>query len=212
MLFSRKFFVLTGCVVAVCGSLLAANDPAKKEKDKEKDKAKAAQTAKPDKKADGKKPDARKSAEKASGDDKQPPKLVIPLPKGEDSKGVTIPIPDPAGKKIFKIGVGTRVDDNLVKMKDLLIETYNPAGAQEITIALPSSMLDLSTRVITGDQGVTINRSDFQITGKNMEFNTETRNGWIKGDVKMIIYDLSLEAPATPGTKAASPNQKPSGS
>lgn len=212
MLFSRKFFVLAGCAVAVCGSLLAANDPAKKEKDKEKDKAKAAQPSKSDKKADGKKPDAKKSNEKASGDDKQPPKLVIPLPKGEDSKGVTIPIPDASGKKIFKIGVGTRVDDNLVKMKDLLIETYDLAGTQEMTITLPNSMLDLSTRTISGDQGVTINRSDFQITGKNMEFNTETRAGWIKGAVKMIIYDLSQEAAATPGTKAASPNPKPSGS
>jgi hypothetical protein len=60
---------------------------------------------------------------------------------------------------------------------------------------------------------VAINRSDFQITGKNMEFNTETRKGWIKGNVKMIIYDLNQEAAATPGdSKAASSNPNPKGS
>lgn len=214
MLCSRKILVLTGCAVVVCGSLLATTAFGKTDKDKEKDKAKAAQPSKSGK-DDGKKSEGKKQAEKAPNAEKQPSKLVIPLPKGQDSKGVTIPINDLSGKKnmLFKIGVGTRVDDDHVKMSDLLIETFSETGEQEMTVTLPSSTMDLNTRTIVGDQSVTINRSDFQITGKNMEFNTETRKGWIKGDVKMIIYDLSQEAGDTPGaTKPASPNQNPSGS
>lgn len=216
MLCSRKILILTGCAVLVCGSLLITSALGKNEKDKEKDKPKAAQASKPEKKADDKKSDNKKPGkDKDSGDEqKQTSKLVIPLPKGQDSKGVTIPIPYADGRKnmIFKIGVGTRVDDNHVKMSDLLIETYSEAGAQEMTVAMPSSTLDLNTRMIAGDQGVKINRSDFQITGKNMEFDTEARKGWIEGDVKMVIYDLNAQTDATPGaSKAASPKPNPTG-
>jgi hypothetical protein len=215
MLCSRKILGIIGCVAVLCAGLLAANAPAKKDKDKDKEKAKAAQPSKPEKKSDGKKSDAKKQNDDSADGDKQPPKLVIPLPKGQDSKGVIIPYTDASGKKTmrFVIGVGTRIDENHVKMSNLLIETFDEGGAQEMTIKLPSSMLDMSTRTITGDQSVTINRSDFQITGKNMEFNTETRKGWIKGNVKMIIYDLNQEAAATPGdSKAASSNPNPKGS
>jgi Lipopolysaccharide-assembly, LptC-related len=210
---SRKILIFTGCAVVACGSLLAATASSKKEKDQEKGKARPAQTSKSDKKGDDKKSAGKKSDDRTPENDKLPTKLVIPLPKGQDSKGVIIPIPDAYGRKtmVFKIGVGTRVDENHVKMSDLLIETFTESGAQELTVTLPSSLLDMNTRTITGDQSVTINRDDFQITGKNMEFNTETRKGWIKGDVKMIIYDLSQEAASTPGaSKAApsSPNQK----
>jgi len=189
--------------------------PGKNEKDKEKEKSKPAQPAKPDKKDEGKKSDGKSADRKSPGTEKQPSKLVIPLPTGQDSKGVTIPINYADGRKnmVFKIGIGTRIDDDHIKMRDLLIETYSDAGEQEMTVALPNSTLDLSTHTIAGDQSVTINRSDFQITGKTMEFNTESRTGWIKGDVKMIIYDLSQEAATTPGaSKPASPNQNPTGS
>jgi hypothetical protein len=220
MLCSRKILILTGGAIVVCGSLLVTSALGKNEKEKgkekEKEKPKAAQAAKPEKKGDDKKAEGKKSADASSDEQKHPSKLVIPLPKGQDSKGVTIPIPYASGKKnmVFKIGVGTRIDDNHVKMSDLLIETYSEVGEQEITVAMPSSTLDLSTRTIAGDQGVTIDRSDFQITGKNMEFNTETRKGWIEGNVKMIIYNLNTTGAApTPGaSEAASPNSNPTGS
>jgi hypothetical protein len=217
MLLSRKTLAITGCVAFLCGGLLlAANVPGKAEKDKEKGKAKSTQTSKADKKGAEKKSEAKKDVSDSKDGEKQPSKLVIPLPKGQDSKGVIIPYTDGSGKKslVFKIGVGTKVDDSHVKMSDLLIETFDESGTQEMTIKLPSSVLDMSTRTITGDQSVTIDRSDFQITGKNMEFQYETRKGWIKGDVKMIIYDLNEEdAAATPGdSKPASSNPNPKGS
>ena len=216
MLCSRKILVFTGCAVVVCAGLFATTASGKNDKDKEKDKAKVAQPSKPGKKDDGKKSDGKKPDDRsAEGGEKQPSKLVIPLPKGQDSKGVTIPIPDASGKKnmVFKIGVGTRVDDDHVKMSDLFIETFSETGDKEMTVTLPGATLDLGTRTIAGNQSVTINRSDFQITGQTMEFNTESRKGWIKGDVKMIIYDLAKEATETPGAPAApSPNQNPSGS
>jgi hypothetical protein len=120
-------------------------------------------------------------------------KLSLPLPKGYESKDVVIPYTDGTGKKsmVFRIGVGMRLDEDHVNMSNLLIEMFDEGGQQEMTIELPSSQLNLSNRTISGNKSVTIKRSDFQLTGQNMEFNTETKQGWIKGNVKMIIFDLA---------------------
>lgn len=139
---------------------------------------------------------------------KPPPKLSLPLVKGQTSKGVVFPYNDGSGKKTmnFRIGTATPVDDDHIKMSDLTIETLDEAGEPELTIDLPASVLDLKTRVLSGNERVTIKRKDFEITGATMQFNTETRQGKIDGDVKMIIYDLSEELPATaPQSERESP-------
>ena len=81
-------------------------------------------------------------------------------------------------------------------MGDLQIETFDDEGESEMTIDLPTSILDLSTRVITTKTHVRIRREDFEIEGETMEFNTETRQGKLGGNVRMLIYNLSNEAPA----------------
>lgn len=126
------------------------------------------------------------------------PKLSLPLVKGQTSKGVIFPYNDGSGTKTmnFRIETATPLDDDHIKMSNLTIETLDEAGEKELTIDLPASVLDLQTRVITGSARVTIKRSDFEITGATMQFNTETKQGSIDGDVKMIIYDLRDDAPA----------------
>lgn len=191
---SRKLPALIVCAA------LGLSAAAAEKKEKPKTEPKAASTTKKksadDKKSDEKKPDAPFSndAPKPQG------KLSLPLPKGQDSKGIVIPYTDGTGKKsmVFRIGVGRRLDDENVNMNDLLIETYDEKGVQEMTIELPASHMNLSTRTIVGNETVTVKRSDFQLTGQTMEFNTETKQGWVKGNVKMIIYDLSDETGNTP--------------
>lgn len=192
----RKLLLLT-----VSAALCIGAYAAEKEK-KDKSKPNPAADASGKKKKGDKKPDSATPAPSADGKPpeagetpKPAPKLSLPLPKGQDSKGVTIPFTDATGKKtmLFKIGVGNRTDEENVKMTDLTIQTFDDEGQQEMTIELPNSKMNLATRIIEGDQSVTIKRNDFQLTGKTMEFNTETKQGWIKGDVKMIIYDLGDE-------------------
>jgi type IV secretory pathway VirB10-like protein len=199
---SCKFPVLLVCLALVIGASAAkkddqtkdgdAKDDAKKEPAKKKDKKTAATPAPatPDPSA----PPAPAGASTAAADAKPKPKLSLPLPKGHSSIGVKFPYNDGTGKKTmsFDIGVATRLDDDHVTMKDLVIETYNDdTNEKEMSIAMPVSALNLDTRIISTHDGVTIKRSDFQVTGKNMEFNTETKEGQIEGDVKMIIYDMS---------------------
>lgn len=197
---SRKFSVLLVCL-ALCVGADAAKKDDKPKDGKAKDDSKKESGKKKDK-GDGKKPAATPAP--ADGEAKPKAKLSIPLPKGQDSIGVVIPYSDGTGKKTmnFNIGVATRLDDDHVSMKKLLIETYNDeTNEKEMTIEMPNSALDLNTRIISTHDGVTVKRSDFEITGKNMEFNTETKQGRLEGDVKMIIFNMNEEMGDKPESK-----------
>ena len=155
----------------------------------------------------GDKPKAGEKAKK-KGDEKEKPspakepkKMSFPIPEGHDSKGLRIPYMDGEGKKTmyFVIGVARRTDPDHVEMSDLQIETFDEEGNSEMGIDLPSSTLDLTTRIITTEKQVRIKRDDFELTGETMEFNTETKEGKLGGGVRMLIYNLASE----PGEKAA---------
>ena len=132
---------------------------------------------------------------------KEPKKMSFPIPEGHDSKGLRIPYMDGEGKKTmyFVIGVARRVDAEHVEMADLEIATFDEDGKEEMAIELPTSMLNLTTRIITTDKQVRIKRDDFELTGETMEFNTETKEGKLGGKVRMLIYNLASET----GEKAA---------
>jgi len=144
----------------------------------------------------GKKNDSRKK--EAAGRKEKPPesrasKMALPIPKGHDAKGLKIPYFDEATGKLqmtFTIGIANRLDEDHVRMSELQVETFNADGEREMLIDLPTSILDLNTRVISTRERVTIKRSDFEITGQSMEFNTETKQGKLAGNVRMLIYNL----------------------
>jgi hypothetical protein len=122
-------------------------------------------------------------------------RISVPVPPGHDAKGLVIPYRDAQGnmQMRFTMEVGNRTDVDHMDMTTLLIETFDDEGKGEMTIDLPQSILDLNTRVITTESGVVIKRADFELTGKTMEFNTETRAGKVGGNVRMLIYNLENE-------------------
>lgn len=115
----------------------------------------------------------------------------IPIPVNHDAKGVRIPSYDPVGKLLmyFNIATAFRVDDGHLRMTNLKIETYGEDGKVDLHIDMPASSLDLITNIISSVDPITINRSDFQVTGANMTFNTQTRQGKFSGPVRMLIFN-----------------------
>jgi len=151
---------------------------------------------KKDKKKDA--ADAKPGAE--GSDDKTPGRISVPVPPGHDAKGLIIPIRTPTGimQMRFTMEIGARTDLNHMDMTTLLIETFDEEGKPEMTINLPRSILDLQTQIISTQSGVLIKRADFEVSGQNMEFNTGTRAGHLKGKVRMLIYNLENETNANP--------------
>ncbi|MDQ3621171.1 MAG: hypothetical protein M3463_01580 [Verrucomicrobiota bacterium] len=196
-------------MAALVGDAGAAPTQAKPPGKKTQSQKKPAKTAEPK---------AEKPRDKEKENDSRMP---FPVPIGRGSKGLKIPTFSADGQllqMVFNIGHATRVDENNVQMIDLWVETYDESGAPEMSFTLPSSNLDLTTRILSTLEGVTIRRSDFELTGKTMVFNTREKRGTLGGGVKMIIYNLAEEtgnaAPArepeaAAGTGSTEPSAKP---
>jgi len=119
------------------------------------------------------------------------PELSIPIPVGHHAEGVRFPYHDERGtlKMDFSIQSAYRVDDSHLQMKLVKLLTYDDSGKLEMTIDMPSSILDLRSRIVISDEPVMIRRADFEITGDTMQFDTQTHSGKIVGKVKMLIFN-----------------------
>lgn len=120
-----------------------------------------------------------------------PPKYDVPIPIHHKAEGVTLPYFDDKGKlqMHYKIASALRVDNDHLQMAQVQVETFDENGKTEMKIDMPSSVLDLNTRIVTSETPVTIRRSDFEVTGERMRFNSETRTGVMLGKVRMLIYN-----------------------
>jgi len=195
--------------IAVCvAALVAATAWAEKTGDNS--------TPKPDAKDAGapvKKQKKNKNA-KVPEDPNAPKKTEVPVIAGHPSKGLRIPYYDSTGKHEmqFDIGVATRMDENHVQFTDLQIETFNEQGEHEMQIDMPTSVMNTDTSVITTEHHVVIRRSDFELTGNTMIFNTRTKQGGLGGNVHMLIYNLEDETSDPdnpPGSKGAGKSGAP---
>lgn len=162
-------------------------DPNRKKKDKEKEKDK------------GKDKDKKKGEGKDGVKDSGSGRMSLPLVEGNDSKGLKIPYYDVEGdlQMIFTIGIATRLDADRVKMQETKVETFNEEGEVDMTVQLPTSVLDLNTRIISSETATTIQREDFVITGDTVQFNTVTKQGTLIGNVRMVVNNLNEAVPTS---------------
>ena len=120
-------------------------------------------------------------------------RLDVPIPVAHGAKGIKLPYFDGNGKlqMDFSIGSAFRSDAEHLEMKGVVMQTYDANGKSEMYIEMPSSILDLTTRMVKSDEPFTLRRNDFEMTGDTMLFNTVTKSGKVIGNVRMLIYNLS---------------------
>lgn len=125
----------------------------------------------------------------------------IPLPIGHEAKGLVSPDFDGNGRLRGKFEAGTahRIDQEHVGFQLLKITTYTPESQPDLQIDMRTSVLDLTTRILSSQERTTIQRSDFNIAGDSVQFDTNARTGRLIGNVKMVITDKS-HLTAKPGT------------
>lgn len=87
----------------------------------------------------------------------------------------------------FEAAVAKRIDVDHVLFTGVKMTTYTPESTPDLSIDMPSSVLDLTTRIITSKERATITRTDFTIAGDTLQFDTNKRTGSLVGNVKMVI-------------------------
>lgn len=117
----------------------------------------------------------------------------IPLPIGHEAKGLVLPDFDTEGrlKGKFEAGTARRIDQEHVGFQQLKITTYTPESQPDLRIDMQTSVLDLKTRILSSRERTTIQRSDFNIAGDAVQFDTNAKTGRLIGNVKMVITDKS---------------------
>jgi hypothetical protein len=118
--------------------------------------------------------------------------LSVPLPVGQESKGIKIPQYNLTGQVLSQLLAGKvlRVDEEFLKIQELKLDFFDDSGKNEFRIDMPASLFSTKTRVITSEEPVFIHHRDFDLTGAKLEFNTATRKGRLLGPVTMKVRDL----------------------
>src|SRR5436853_1998759 len=117
----------------------------------------------------------------------------IPLPIGHEAKGLVLPDFDLEGhlRGKFEAASAMRLDDVHVGFHTLKITTYTAENKPDLTIDLSEAVLNMKTRILSSKERASIQRADFNISGDSVEFDTNTRNGKLLGNVKMVITTQS---------------------
>jgi len=117
----------------------------------------------------------------------------IPLPIGHEAKGLVLPDFDANGRLRgrFEAGTANRIDQEHVGFQHLRITTYTPESQPDLRIDMHTSVLDLKTRILSSQERTMIQRSDFNIAGDSVQFDTNSKTGRLIGNVKMVITDKS---------------------
>src|SRR5881227_192556 len=149
----------------------------------------------------GRKKKAGKSAT-AGGSPAEQSLTNIPLPIGHEAKGLVLPDFDGEGhlRGRFEAGTARRIDQEHVGFQHLKITTYTPESQLDLQIDMHTSVLDLKTRILSSQERTMIQRSDFNIAGDSVQFDTNSKTGRLIGNVKMVITDKS-HLTTTPGPK-----------
>ena len=113
----------------------------------------------------------------------------IPLPIGQEAKGLVLPDFDTEGRlrARFEAGTAKRLDTENVEFRSLKMTTFTPQSAPDLQVEMPLSSLNLETQVIESRERTTITGRDYTIAGDTMRFDTVARKGTLVGNVKMVI-------------------------
>jgi hypothetical protein len=178
---------------------------------------KGAKPAKPAPKgAKGKAAPATSTDANDPNSDQKEDKITLPLPKGEPQHTVKFPLygSDGALNYRFEMGVATLMDDDMVKMTKLRIlsfkEDENNPGKRvpDMDMDLPDAFLNQKTKDLTSEAPITIKSENYEVTGKKMTFNLQTRQGTLGGGVKMVIYDIDKLSRGTKATPTVEVDSK----
>ena len=112
----------------------------------------------------------------------------VPVPVGIPVNGIKVPHYNEDGKLtlLLEADEALKINEAHVQFTNLKLEALDKDD-RKLFLKLPQAVLNLDTRILTGDQTVNIRREDFTISGDWIEFNTKTRFGTLRGNIHMVL-------------------------
>lgn len=115
----------------------------------------------------------------------------VPLPVGQAAKGLVLPYYNLEGQLEARVeaAMAKRTDEEHIRFEGVKLTTFTPENTPDISIDMPSSVLNLNSRIITSDERTTIRRGALTLAGDSLRFDTNDRKGTLTGNVKMVIMN-----------------------
>jgi hypothetical protein len=116
------------------------------------------------------------------------------LPVGEQHKELEIPsFKNGAPSSKVQAKSLTRTDDENMFLERMVISMYGPPGETEkdMMVQLRTATFHMPSSIIASDERSRISRSDFDLQGDTLIFDTATGQGKMVGNVRMVLHDAS---------------------
>ncbi|HEY2572973.1 MAG TPA: hypothetical protein VGH65_02850 [Verrucomicrobiaceae bacterium] len=128
------------------------------------------------------------------------------LPLGQKNRDVKIPsFRDGNPSSFIRAATMTRLDGEKMDMERLDIRMYGPTEDRDLRIMLPTATYHMETEVLSSEDRSRISRTDFDLQGDTLIFDTRTQQGKMTGHIHMIIHDAESfrQKPADPAAASA---------
>ena len=119
-----------------------------------------------------------------------PAMIDIPVNIGQSVKEIRVPHHNTQGKLSLRLNAARaeRSSTTEFTFDDLRIEIFdNEAEEASLEVLLPEAVFDQNTRRLVSDRRSVIKGENIEITGREMEFDVDSRTSHLLGPVTMII-------------------------
>ena len=127
-----------------------------------------------------------------------PAMIDIPVNIGQSVKEIRVPHHNAQGKLSLRLNaaLAERSSTTEFTFDDLRIEIFdNEAEESSLEVLLPEAVFDQNTRRLVSDRRSVIKGKNIEITGREMEFNVDSRTSRLLGPVTMIISNTDKLQP-----------------
>jgi len=126
----------------------------------------------------------------ASAGEPAPAAIDIPVAIGQSVKEIRVPHHNAEGKLSLRLNAARaeRASTTEFNFGDLRIEIFDDNADQaELEVLMPDAVFDQTTRRLVSDRRAVIKGETLQITGRELEFNIDSRTSRLRGPVTMVI-------------------------
>lgn len=128
------------------------------------------------------------------------------IPEGMKNLKVRIPgFEDGRATSLITADALTRQDKNTLFAEKMTIKIFGADPKEDVRVDTRTATYVLDSKILSSNERSRVSRSDFQLEGDSMVFDTTTSQGKMVGRVQMIIYDTTQfsQRPAQPATPPA---------
>jgi hypothetical protein len=127
-----------------------------------------------------------------------PAPVDIPVDIGQSVKDIRVPHHNAQGKLSLRLNAGQaeRSSNTAFTFTDLEIEIFGEqTEAPSLTVILPEAVFDQTTRRLSSDRRSVIKGDTIEITGRDLEFDIDSRTSHLTGPVTMVVTSANAIKP-----------------